>query len=243
MRVDHVNMSPVNPPSQQHVVDVADKCVELALRGSVLPVLVEVIRPVSDKEHPALVKPYVSPDNHVGIAQVISLNRVDAANFLSRRRLLCRKADPVLLPSIPSKTDVLNFNVKRGPSLPLPWGTPRLGLPRPGEARHHTSEIGAIKVFLERIDKTTEILMKDEVIAEKALAMRALSHKNTPHVIEIASPAFDPHLGLEPNGVLECPAKTLLELGGRNARGADSLEGVVEEHGDSRLRKNPVQLA
>lgn len=144
MRFDHVNMSPVNPPSQQHVLDVADKCVELALRVGVLPVLVVVIRPVSDKGLPALVKPYVSPDNHVGIAQVISLNRVDTTNFLNRRRLLCRKADPVLLPSIPSQTDVLNLNVIRGPSPPF------LGV-RPGLVRHGQAKPATIRVRSERL--------------------------------------------------------------------------------------------
>lgn len=101
-RVLDVHVGSKNPPRKQYIVDVLDIAVELLLRGFYLAVAVKVALLVRFRLSLFSIEKQITTDNHIGTAEVIALNRMNATNFASNSGVLCAETNSVLVSTVPS---------------------------------------------------------------------------------------------------------------------------------------------
>ena len=88
-------MGSKNPPREQYVVDVLDVTIELILRGFYLAIAVKVALLVRFRLSLFSIEKQIAADNHIGIAEIVTLNRMDATNLASNSGVLYTETYPV----------------------------------------------------------------------------------------------------------------------------------------------------
>ena len=76
-------MSAVYAPCKQNIIDVSNVLREFLLRRSskTIPVEIAILARIEMASYG--IQPYIIPDDYVRVAQIVSLNRMDAAHFVS----------------------------------------------------------------------------------------------------------------------------------------------------------------
>ena len=109
--VRNVNVGPVNPSRQQHVIDVLDVLRQFLRSCCGKSVAVEIALFIRLQAAGLGIDAYVVTNNHVCIAQVVALNGMDAANFTSDCGVVNALADPVVVRTVPPQVNRIQVDI------------------------------------------------------------------------------------------------------------------------------------